>query len=138
MLTYTLASALVATAIRLAQARGLGIAVVVVDNAGHPIALARMDGVNFLTGRIATGKAHAAALLGRPTAATQERAAAAPQLYHTLAELSGAPMVHVPGGVPIEREGQILGAVGISGGTPDQDRELAELALAHVRASAQA
>lgn len=105
-------------------------AVAVVDASGHLVASGRMDGANFLTMEIALAKARAAALLGQPTSATAERAPAARQLYDTLAALSGGPMVHVAGGLPVLLAGAAIGGLGVSGGLPDEDQRVAEAALA--------
>ncbi len=129
MLTLQEADRLAAQALEAAAGHGARVAVVVVDGAGHVVRLSRMDGVGYLSTRIAEAKARTAAALGRPTAATQERAAAAPALYATLAELSGGPMLHVPGGVPLQEAGTVVGAVGVSGGTPDQDQAIAQSAV---------
>lgn len=108
------------------------LACAVVDGAGHTIALERTAATPFLTAEIAVAKARASALLGRATAETSARSAEVPDLYRTLAELSGGPMLHVAGGIPIRVGERLVGAIGVSGGVPTDDAELAMAALTEV------
>lgn len=121
------AQRLVRAVVRDADAPSLACAVV--DRGGHLLALERTATTPFLTARIAESKARASALLGRPTSETAARAVEVPHLYGTLAALSDGPMLHVAGGVPIRVRGVIVGAIGVSGGVPDDDEAMARAAL---------
>jgi uncharacterized protein GlcG (DUF336 family) len=95
------------------------------------IAKARMDGAWFLTADICEGKAYTSVALKRPTDEfTAKVAVPRPQFYAGLAALTGGKVTAAGGGVPITHGGDIVGAVGISGGTPEQDVECANAALA--------
>ena len=76
---------------------------------------------------IAQAKARSAALFKRPTKAFQEALAAGGEGLRMLG-LEGA--VPVDGGVPIEIDGKIAGAIGVSGGTSAQDGQCAQAAIA--------
>ena len=89
--------------------------------------LAWMDGAPQRSGDIATMKAKTSMLTGKPTRALQEAVQPGKPL-HSIDRSNGGMMV-VAGGYPIEHEGQLIGGIGISGGTPDQDCEIAEFAL---------
>ena len=89
--------------------------------------LAWMDGAPQRSGDIATMKAKTSMLTGKPTRALQDGVQPG-HLLHTIDRSNGGMMV-VAGGYPIEHEGQLIGGIGISGGTPDQDCEIAEFAL---------
>ena len=86
-----------------------------------------MDGAPQRSGDIATMKAKTSMLTGKPTRALQEGVQPGKPL-HSIDRSNGGMMV-VAGGYPIEHEGQLIGGIGISGGTPDQDCEIAEFAL---------
>lgn len=105
------------------------LACAVVDPAGNVIALERTARTSFLTASIALAKARTSALLGRPTSLTAGRASEAAELYRVLADLSGGPMLHVAGGLPIGAGGAIIGGLGVSGGSPEDDERLALAAL---------
>jgi uncharacterized protein GlcG (DUF336 family) len=123
--TLTLAGAQRVLTAALARADELGVAVVVtvVDPAGHPIASARMDGAPLLSIGVAADKAWTVVSFGLPTDWWAEAMAIEPGLS---ALASGRPLMPVPGGVPIKQGGGLLGAVGVSGASSEQDREVAE------------
>lgn len=127
-----LASARVLCRAILADVDAPSLACAIVDAAGNPIALERTARTSFVTAQIALAKARASALLGRPTSATAARAVEAADLYGTLAELSGGPMVHVSGGLPIRDATSVVGGLGVSGGLPDDDERLGLAALAEM------
>ncbi len=109
----------------LAEARkqNLPMAVAVVDTAGQLVAYERMD--NTQTGSIATSQAKgvSAAMYRRPTKAFQDVLAAGGAGLRILT-LPNANAVE--GGVPLTIDGKIIGAIGVSGGTSDQDGVVAK------------
>jgi uncharacterized protein GlcG (DUF336 family) len=113
-----------------AQAAQLDIAVtaVVVDPSGRMIALGRMDRARPISVEIALNKAYTAASFQQPT---RELAAVAGQAWFQSLVVSTSGRI-MPGGgaIPVVEGGNIVGAIGVAGGTDDQDQKCAEVALA--------
>jgi uncharacterized protein GlcG (DUF336 family) len=100
--------------------------VAVLDAGGHLVALKREDGSSLLRPEIAGGKAWGALGMGFGGREFARRAAANPGFIQALSVASGGRIVPVPGGVLIrDGEGAVLGAVGISGDTSDNDETCA-------------
>lgn len=98
------------------------LAVVVLDDGGHPIAMKREDGSEFLRPRIATAKAWGALGMGLPSRRLFERSKKMPVFIGSLSDLADGGLVALPGGVIIrDEDGDILGAVGVSGDTSEPD-----------------
>lgn len=124
--------ALAAVTAAIAKARSMGVKVtaVAVDAGGHLKALVRMDGAPFHGVTISTDKARTAAGFGKPTAQWKDRIGGRP---HVLEGLSGRDgFIPIGGGVPVLREGEVTGAIGISGATEDEDCEIAAAGLAAI------
>jgi uncharacterized protein GlcG (DUF336 family) len=115
----------------LAEGRRLGLGpltVAVLDLGGHLVALKRSDGSEYLRPPIAIGKAWGSLGMGHAGRVLAERAAKMPVFFGALSDMSGGRMVPLPGGVLARNaEGTIIGAVGVSGDTADND-ELAAIA----------
>ena len=107
-----------AAAVAEAKKNQFTMAIAVVDTAGNLVYFEKMDGTQMASVTIAVDKARSAALFKRPTKALQDGLAAGGVGLRFLA-LQGA--VPVEGGVPILLDGKIVGAIGASGGTSDQD-----------------
>jgi glc operon protein GlcG len=105
---------------------GIRVTVAVVDEGAHLIALSRMDGAAPLTPQVAEAKAVGAAMLHRDGASLGELAKDRPGFFNVADRLVRVPIVPGLGSVLIKREGKVLGAVGVSGGRPEQDLECAE------------
>ncbi len=107
----------------LAKAKELSLnplAVTVLDAGGHTIALQRQDNTSFMRGQVAHAKAFGAAALGISSRGLEKRAIDRPHFFQGVATLG--PIVPVAGGVLIRDEaGTLLGSVGISGDTSDND-----------------
>lgn len=98
------------------------LAVAVLDTGGNLIAFKREDGAGFLRFDIAYGKAWGALGLGFGSREIAERAATLPVFYGTLSALSQGRVIPSPGGVlAADIDGEIVGAVGISGDIGDND-----------------
>jgi glc operon protein GlcG len=108
------------------------VTVAVVDEGGLLIALARMDGAPPLSPQIAEAKAVGAAMLNRDGAGLAELAKDRPGFFSVADRMVRVPIVPGLGSVLIKRDGKVLGAVGVSGGRPDQDLECAEAGLSSV------
>jgi uncharacterized protein GlcG (DUF336 family) len=100
--------------------------VAVLDAGGHLVVLKRSDGSGILRPDIAVGKAWGALGMGFGGRELERRAELMPAFFTALASMSGGRMVPVPGGVLIRRaDGQLVGAVGITGDTSVNDEECA-------------
>lgn len=110
----------------IAKERGLVITVAVHDAAGHPVALAR--GKNWHGPYMAMGKARLAAAFRKPTAQLVEQWKDRPMYPDSLNTIIPGGVTVNPGGYPIIENGVCIGAIGIGGGSPKQDDELARLA----------
>lgn len=123
------ASAATLAAQRRAADFGIHVSVAVVDDGGHLVHLSRMDGAAALTPEIAEAKASGAASLGRPGDAIAEIYEKRPGFFEVVAELTRRPLVPGLGSVLIRSEDRIVGAIGVSGGRPEQDLDCAEAGL---------
>lgn len=99
--------------------------IAVVDDGGHLLAFARMDNAKPSSIEIAQVKAVAAALRRSATGPTQTGGNPNPILSLGLATGSPAQQTPIRGGVPLVVDGQIVGAVGVSAGSEDQDYDVA-------------
>jgi uncharacterized protein GlcG (DUF336 family) len=105
-------------------------AIAVTDPAGNLVLFEKMDGTQTGSINIAIGKARSAAQFKRPTKVFQDLLAKGDNFTYLLG-LEGA--VPVQGGIPIVVNNQIVGAIGVSGGTGDQDTEVAVAGLAALK-----
>ena len=112
-----------------AAAIGIKITVAVVDEGGLLVALSRMDGAPPLSPQIAEAKAVGAAMLYRDGASLAELARDRPGFFSVVDRLVRVPIVPGLGSVLIRKDDRVLGAVGVSGGKPEQDLECAQAAL---------
>ena len=126
-LTLAKANAIIEAA--LSKAKELNfkpLCVVVLDAGGHLVASQRQDGASFLRPEIASGKAFGGLAVGSGSRALSKVAVERPHFFQGLSGVSGGKIVPVPGGVLIRaKSGDILGAVGISGDTSDNDEAAA-------------
>lgn len=95
--------------------------VAVLDDGGHLKALKREDGASILRPQIATGKAWGALGMGESSRQLGERLKDRPAFLGALTTMSGGKVVPVAGGVLVLKDGAIIGAVGVTGGTSDED-----------------
>jgi uncharacterized protein GlcG (DUF336 family) len=125
--TLAQASTIVDTALKKAREMSLQpLTVAVLDAGGHLVAFKREDKSGILRFDIAFGKAWGALGMGFGSRTLGERAANTPQFFTMLAAASGGRIVTNPGGVLIrDAAGDIIGAVGISGDTADNDEACA-------------
>jgi uncharacterized protein GlcG (DUF336 family) len=130
-LTYAGARAVLDAAIAHAERIGVPANVCVADDAGNALASARMDNAPLLSAGIAADKAYTvAAFLGLPTHAWFDLVKDEPPLREGIVHRDR--LVVFGGGVPVRVEGELVGAVGVSGGSAEQDREIAEAGAAAV------
>ena len=126
-LTLAKANAIIAIAFsKAAELKLKPLGVVVLDAGGHPVALQRQDGASMLRTEIASGKAYGALAVGSGSRALSQIAVDRPHFFQGLSGVSGGKIVPVPGGVLVRStSGAIIGAVGISGDTSDNDEAAA-------------
>jgi glc operon protein GlcG len=101
-----------------AKKTGWLMAIAVVNNGGHLVSFAKMDQAQFASIKIAQHKARTAATFRRPTKVFQDGLAANPANIYML---TLDDVIASEGGIPLMRDGKIIGAIGCSGGTGAQD-----------------
>ncbi|MFF3153374.1 heme-binding protein [Streptomyces sp. NPDC057910] len=127
-LTTHEAEALVEAARAAAEAAGVATAVSVLDAGGHLLAFRRDDRAVLIAGETSTRKAFTALQLNTPTADLVD-AVQPGGLFHTLPTALDRPLLFIAGGVPVHRDGRLIGAIGVGGGAPDQDHGFATAAV---------
>ncbi|MEU9308162.1 heme-binding protein [Streptomyces sp. NPDC048256] len=127
-LTIHDAEALVTAARRAAEAAGVTVSVTVLDAGGHLLAFRRDDRAVLISGETSTRKAYTALQLNAPTADLVE-AVQPGGLFHTLPTALDRPLLFIAGGVPVHRDGRLIGAIGVGGGAPEQDHGFATAAV---------
>ena len=122
-LTLAQASTIVDVALKTAREKNFQpLTVAVLDPGGHLVAFKREDKSGILRYDIAYGKAWGALGMGFGSRTLAERAAQTPQFFTMLAAASGGRMIANPGGILLrDAAGDVIGAVGISGDTADND-----------------
>jgi len=120
VLTLAAARTIVAAAEAEATRRGLGVVIVVVDDSGTVIELTRMDAAQIASVNVGIGKARTAAIYRRPSRDFEEQIRSG-----RVAALALADATPLQGGVPVLIGGRVVGAVGVSGDSPQVDEEIA-------------
>ncbi|MEV6300518.1 heme-binding protein [Actinoplanes sp. NPDC051861] len=128
-LTLTEAETILTGTLERGERLGKALSVAVVDAGGHLIAVKRSDGARALTPSIAIAKAYSAAIMERPTNMLYDWAQSNPGFFAQLSQMATHPIVATEGGVTIKRDGEILGGLGVSGGTPAEDQQACEEVL---------
>src|SRR5436190_24228490 len=121
--TLETARKIAAMSITEANKSGFKMAIAIVDTAGDLVYFEKMDGTQVASVNIAQDKARSSVRFKRPTKAMQDILAAGGAGVRFLA-LQGA--VPVEGGLPLLMDGKIVGAIGASGGTSEQDGQAAK------------
>lgn len=120
----------------LAEGRRRGLApltAAVLDPGGHTMVLLRADGSSLLRPQIAVAKAWGALAMGFGSRELARRAVAQPAFYGALSDLSAGRVVPVPGGVLLrDAQRTLLGAIGVSGDSADNDEVCAVAAAAEL------
>jgi uncharacterized protein GlcG (DUF336 family) len=119
------------------HARGIGvpITVAVVDTGGHVVMKLRMDGASLISVHMSEDKAWTAAAIGSPTGDLNPLVQAGESLFGLTDAVHGR-IITFAGGLPVQRDGQLVGGIGISGGSTEQDGEVAERAVAAAASTA--
>jgi glc operon protein GlcG len=127
-LTLEGAKAVVAAAESDARRRGLPVVIVVVDDSGNLMLLERLDTTQVGSIKVGIGKARTAAHFKRPTRFFEEQVKSG-----RIVTLALDDFTPLQGGVPIVSGGQFVGAIGVSGDSPQVDEEIALVGAAVVR-----
>ena len=125
VLSQTEVSKMLAAARREAEKNQWAVTISVVDDGGHPLALERLDGCAPIGAYIATEKARSAAIGRRETKGYEDMVNGGRTAF-----LSAPLLTSLEGGVPVIVEGQVIGAIGVSGVKADQDAQVAKAGVA--------
>ena len=130
-MTLETASAIIDAALKTGRERKfLPLSVAVLDAGGHLVAFKREDRSGILRFDIAFGKAWGALGMGFGSRELFNRTAANPTFMAALTAVSGGRLVPVPSGVLVVSEGEVIGAVGVSGDNSDNDEVCAVAGVA--------
>nr|ART89588.1 hypothetical protein [uncultured bacterium] len=118
----SLASAqrLLANGLEIAGQREMRLAIAVVDSAGNLLAFVRMDGASIVTIDVAVGKARTAAFLKAPSKVFEDMINSG---QPSMATTPG--LLPLQGGIPVVFDGEVIGAVGVSGSSGENDQTVA-------------
>lgn len=130
-LSLSKANKIIAVAFRQGAELGLKpLAVAVLDAGGHLLAFQRQDGASMMRYEIASGKAYGAIAVGAGSRWLNAQAIERPHFLEGLSNVSGGRIIAVPGGVLVRgRNSEIIGAVGVTGDTSDNDEICAIAAI---------
>jgi len=110
--------------------RGSTVVIVVVDEGGYPLVLERLDNTQVASVDVGIAKARTAAIFRRPSKVFEDQVK-----NGRVAALALPGATALQGGIPIEYKGVVIGAIGVSGNTPQEDEDIA---IAGAAAAAQA
>jgi uncharacterized protein GlcG (DUF336 family) len=131
MITLDQAKVMIDVARKTGRDMGLKpLSVVVLDAGGHVIAVAREDGASPGRFEIAQGKAYGAVMLGMPGSAQMARAESQAYFMAAVNGAFGGKVIPVPGGVLVMQGDAVVGAVGVTGDTSDNDAAVAVAGIA--------
>src|SRR5262245_8228774 len=123
------AEAILEAAKKKAAALGLKCNIAIVDDGGHLLSFARMDGARPASAATALTKAVSAATFRQETGSLPAKGEPDLLLSLSIQNASGGKITALKGGVPIVIDGQVGGAVGVGGGTGEQDVEVAKAGI---------
>lgn len=119
-LSFEAATTIATKAAEEARARGVGVVIAVVDDGGHLILLHRLNDTQIASVNVGIGKARTSAIYRRPSRDFEEQIRAG-----RVAALALADSTPLQGGIPIRLDGKVIGAIGVSGDTPQVDEAIA-------------
>jgi glc operon protein GlcG len=129
VLTLEAADRIAAAAEAEAKKRNATVVIVVVDDAGYPLVLKRLNDTQVASVEVGIGKARTAAIFRRPSREFEE------QIKNgRVASLVLPGATPLQGGLPLIADGKVIGAIGVSGNTPQEDEDIA---MAGVKAFAE-
>ena len=113
-----------------AKKRGATVVIVIVDDGGHLLLLERLDDTQVASVEVGIGKARTAAIFRRPSKVFEDQVREG-----RVAALALPGATPLQGGVPILFEGKVIGAIGVSGNTPQEDEDIAKVGAASAAAA---
>ena len=125
VLTLGVAKKIAAAAEAEALKRGSTVVIVVVDDGGHVIVLERLDDTQVASVEVGIGKARTAAIFRRPSKVFEDQIREG-----RVAALALPGATPLQGGIPIVVDGKVIGAIGVSGNTPQEDEDIAKAGAA--------
>jgi uncharacterized protein GlcG (DUF336 family) len=128
-ITFEEAQLVVASVRERATQLGTQVTVAVVDEGGALQSLSRMEGAPPLSARIAESKAATAALFRRDGTVLRQLQTDNPGFFGQLGPIAPQPILVGAGALLIRRDGTVLGAIAVSGGTPGHDDDCAAAAI---------
>jgi glc operon protein GlcG len=127
ILTLNLAKKIAAAAEAEALKRGSTVVIAVVDDGGYLLVLERLDDTQVASVEVGIAKARTAAIFRRPSKVFED------QVRDGRVAALGLPgAAPLQGGVPIIFEGKVIGAIGVSGNTPQEDEDIAKIGAAAI------
>lgn len=127
VISLELAKKITAAAEAEANKRGSTVVICVVDDGGHVILLQRLDDTQVASVEVAIGKARTAAIFRRPSKVFEDQVK-----NGRVAALALPGATPLQGGIPIVVNGKVVGAIGVSGNTPQEDEDIAKAGAAVV------
>ncbi len=131
VLTLDAAKKIVAAAEAEAKKRGSTVVIVIVDDGGHVLLLERLDDTQVASVEVGIGKARTAAIFRRPSKVFEDQIREG-----RVAALALPGATPLQGGVPLILNGKVIGAIGVSGNTPQEDEDIAKAGAAALEAAA--
>lgn len=130
VLTLSVAKKIADAAEAEAVKRGATVVIAVVDDGGHLILLERLDDTQVASVEVGIGKARTAAIFRRPSKVFEDQVREG-----RVAALALPGATPLQGGVPIIVDGKVIGAIGVSGNTPQEDEDIAKAGAAATAAA---
>ena len=127
-LTLAEAERILQAAKKKAQDMGVKVAISIVDPRGDLVAMVRLDGALWRTAPVSRGKAFASVAFGAPSGELTARADN--PVMRSLILMEGGNIIPQQGAVPIKRGDELLGAIGVSGATSQEDEDIARAGIA--------
>lgn len=124
-MTLELAEKIGKAALAKAETMGRPMSVSVVDESGRLVFYSRQNGAGFFTFDTSRAKAMAAASFKRSTMEIAENKDQNPLLWYSLPSVVPAQALPSPGGMPVFKDGRVIGALGLGGGSPQEDQDCA-------------
>lgn len=125
VITLKVAKKIAAAAEAEANRRHLTAVIVVVDDGGHPLLLHRLDNTQVASVEVGIGKARTAAIFRRPSKDFEDQIKEG-----RVAALALPGATPLQGGIPIVVDGKVIGAIGVSGESPQEDEDVAKAGAA--------
>ena len=130
VLTLDVAKRIGAAAEAEAKKRGATVVIVIVDDGGHILLLERLDDTQVASVDVGIGKARTAAIFRRPSKVSEDQVRDG-----RVAALALPGATPLQGGIPITYQGKVIGAIGVSGNTPQEDEDIAKVGTASAAAA---